>query len=282
MKRRCKYYSKYIKGGTGGKTQRKLKRITSGFWKLVSLTVFQLSSFLLFVTFWYIWETNFVWHEAVILLIFQFLHYRLRFIAKKDAQLAIWKNKPDGHDTNSGLACRARPKGTWRRGRQGGRGGEKKEKNSFPPLPLPYFYTSTSPLESIFDSPQLSVNRKSISIAQQNTPALQANTAPVGVHWFFDCCFVLNRHLRSLVTYRTLYLPLGVCLYFEVNSTLTAYPHRTLHPRPHNRNSFCQLLIFQLLLGDVRGTQRLFSVNICSEKQILPRICYYLRTAKNF
>ena len=73
-----------------------------------------------------------------------------------------------------------------------------------------------------------------------------------------------------------------VCVYFEVNSTLTAYPHRTLHPRPHNRNSFCQLLIFQLLLGDVRGTQRLFSVNICSEKQILPRICYYLRTAKNF
>ena len=40
-----------IKGGTGGKTQRKLKRIASGFWKPVSLTVFQLSSFLLFVTF---------------------------------------------------------------------------------------------------------------------------------------------------------------------------------------------------------------------------------------
>ena len=73
MKRRCKYYSKYIKGGTGGKTQRKLKRIASGFWKLVSLTVFQLSSFLLFVTFWYnIWETNFVWHEAVILLFTSF------------------------------------------------------------------------------------------------------------------------------------------------------------------------------------------------------------------
>ena len=176
---------------------------------------------------------------------------------------------------------KARPKGAWRRGRQGGGAG----KNSFTPFSLPHFYTSTSPLESILDSPRLSVSRKSISIAQQNTPALRANTAPLGVHWFVDCSFVLNGHLRSLVTYRTLYalyLPLGVCVYFEVNSTLTAYPHRTLHPRPHNRNSFCQLLIFQLLLGDVRGTQRLFSVNICSEKQILPRICYYLRTAKNF
>ena len=41
-------------------------------------------------------------------------------------------------------------------------------------LLLPYFDASTSPLESFFDSPQLSVGRKSKSIAQQNTPALQA------------------------------------------------------------------------------------------------------------
>ena len=100
---------------------------------------------------------------------------------------------------------------------KGGGVGKKRKKNSFPPLPFPYFYTSTFPLESIFDSPYLSVSRKSISIAQQNTPALQANTAPVGVHWIVDCRFVLNGHLRSLVTYRilyALYLPLGVCVYF--------------------------------------------------------------------
>ena len=60
------------------------------------------------------------------------------------------------------------------------------------------------------------------------------------------------------MTYRTLYalyLPLGVCVYFEVNSTLTAYPHRTLHPRPHNRNSFSEFLSIANFPTSVRERQ---------------------------
>ena len=61
-----------------------------------------------------------------------------------DAQLAIWKNETDSHDTDKVLArkaggffSKARPKGTWRRSRQGGRGGKKRKKllsSSPPPL----------------------------------------------------------------------------------------------------------------------------------------------------
>ena len=43
------------------------------------------------------------------------------------------------------------------------------------PLPLPYFEVSNSALESFFGSPQLSFGRKSNSLAEQSTPALQAS-----------------------------------------------------------------------------------------------------------
>ena len=100
------------------------------------------------------------------------------------------KNEPDCHDSDKVLACRAGvfffqkrdPKVHEGGAGKGGRAGRKRKKNSFPPFPLPYFDASTSPLESIFDSPQLLVSPKSISIAQRNMPALRANTAPLGVH----------------------------------------------------------------------------------------------------
>ena len=140
-------------------------------------------------------------------------------------------------------------------GQARGEGRGEKGKNSFPPLPLSYFHASTSPLESIFDSPQLLVSRKSISIAQQNTPALRANTAPLGVHWFVDCSFVLNGQLRSLVTYRTLYalyLPLGVCVYFWVNSTFNCLSPQDVASLTAQRKQF---LSIANLPTSVRGHQ---------------------------
>ena len=50
------------------------------------------------------------------------------------------------------------PRGTWRRARQGEGARKTRITLLLPlPLPLPYFDASTSPLDSLFDSPQLSV-----------------------------------------------------------------------------------------------------------------------------
>lgn len=73
----------------------------------------------------------------------QFHHGNLlSFIQSVSLQSVFFKKKKTG------------PRGTWRRARQGEGAGRKRITLL---LPLPYFDASTFPLDSLFDSPQLSV-----------------------------------------------------------------------------------------------------------------------------